>query len=277
MNIAIKRRPSGILTHVVLILLAVVFVYPIVWLLMSSLKTNTELFTSPWSFPANPQFQNYVISWTTGIGNYIVNSVVVTSFTLVFILAFSSMAAYGVQRMKWKLSGPVMMFFLMGMMVPIHATLIPLYINFSKVGLLDSYVSLILPYVTFALPSTILILSGFFSTIPREMEEAAVIDGSSILRAFVQIILPISQPALITVMIFNFIGTWNELLVAVIFISNADRYTLPVGLKNFVGLYSTNYAPMLAATSLAVLPTIIIYSIFNTQIVAGITAGAIKG
>jgi raffinose/stachyose/melibiose transport system permease protein len=179
--------------------------------------------------------------------------------------------------MKWKLSKLCMTFFMMGMMIPIHATLIPLYVMFKNLGISNSNFALVLPYATFALPSTILILTGFFSSIPRELEEAAVIDGSPIWRVFVQIVIPISTPALMTVLIFNFISTWNELLVALVFIDDEKLYTLPVGLTNFVGQYQTNYAPMLAATMLSILPAITIYSAFNSKIVAGLTAGAIKG
>lgn len=271
-------KPGRVLLYFVMILLALAYIYPLIWLLVNSLKTNTEIFSSPWALPEVIQFKNYATAWKTGnIGRYFVNSVVVTCMTLAVSVIFSSMAAYGIQRMKWKLSGLVMTFFMLGMMIPIHATLIPLFLMFKKLNLTDSFLSLVLPYITFAFPSTILILSGFFSTIPRELEEAAVIDGSSLWRAFLQIILPIAKPALLTVLIFNFIATWNELLVALIFISDPNRYTMPVGLTNFVGQYTTNYAPMLAAIMLAVLPSIIVYSIFNTKIVAGMTAGAVKG
>lgn len=270
-------RPGSIIKYTVLVIIVLVFIFPIIWLFVNSLKTNTEIFTSPWALPSTPQLKNYVDAWTAGnIGRYFLNSIIVTAITLFFSITFSSMAAYAISRMKWKLSNATLVFFLLGMMIPIHATLIPLFLSFTKLGLTNNYVGLILPYITFSFPSSILIMSGFFSSIPREMEEAAVIDGSSIFRAFVLIILPMSQPALITVLIFNFISTWNELLVAVVFISDSIQYTLPVGLTNFIGIYSTNYAPMLAAMMLSILPTIIIYSVFNTKIVSGITAGAIK-
>lgn len=272
-----RIRPSSIFVHILLAAMAFVFIYPLVWLFQSSLKTNTEIMTSPWTLPAVPQWDNYILAWTqANFPRLYWNSFFVTTITLIIVLIVSSMAAYGVQRLKWKLSSSTMMFFLIGMMVPIHVVIIPLYFNFSRMGLINNYISLILPYATFGLPSTILILSGFLSTIPRSLEEAAVIDGCTIPKAFLQIIIPIAQPALLTVGIFNFIGTWNELLVALIFIGNPGRFTLPIGLAQFVGMYSTNFAPMLAATSLAVIPTIIVYSIFNTRIVDGIAAGAIK-
>lgn len=162
-------------------------------------------------------------------------------------------------------------------MVPIHATLIPLYIIFSKIGLINSLIGLIIPYTVFAFPMTIYILSNFFSSLPREIEEAAVIDGCGLWEVFIKIILPISSPGLATVSIFGFVASWNELLVAMIFSTNDTAKTLPVGLTNFVGTYSTNYAPMLAAIVLAMLPTIIIYCLFSNRIIAGMTAGSVKG
>lgn len=273
-----KIRPISVVTHIFLIMLSVIFIYPLIWLILSSLKTNTELFMSPWALPEVFQWHNYSFAWVQGnIGRYMINSMIVTFSTLAIVIVFSTMAAYGVQRMKWKLSSTVMMLFMLGLMVPIHVTIIPLFLNFSRIGLLNNHLSLIIPYTTFALPTSILILAGFFSTIPREFEDAAVIDGCSIPQAFVKIIVPISQPAIITVTIFNFIATWNELLVAVLFIGDANRFTLPVGLLNFVGMYSTNFAPMLAGTALAVMPVIIIYSLLNSRIVDGIAAGALKG
>lgn len=270
-------RPGTIFLYVVLIVVGIVILVPIAFLLLNSFKTTAAIFASPWSFPKEFRVSNYSNAWVEGgIGGYFLNSVVVTAFTLAIGITLSSMAAYGLQRMKWKLSGAVRLFFLLGLMVPVNATLIPLYIIFSKVHLSNSYVGLVAIYVAFQLPVTIIILSAFLSTIPRAMEEAAVLDGSSLFRAFAQIIMPMARPALLTVLIFNFVGTWNELLVALVFISNQIRYTLPVGLTNFAGEYSTQWGPLLAGIFLAMLPAIIIYSIFNARIVSGITAGAIK-
>ena len=148
---------------------------------------------------------------------------------------------------------------------------------FSKIGLINSLIGLIIPYMVFAFPITIYILSSFFASLPRELEEAAVIDGCSLWRVFVKIIIPISTPGLFTVSIFGFVGSWNELLVAMIFTTSDNAKTLPVGLTNFVGTYSTNFAPMLAAIVLAMLPTIVIYCMFSNKVIAGMTAGAVKG
>lgn len=269
---------SQIIIYLLLTLFSIIFLFPIAWVVFASFKDNPSLLTQPWALPNPVQYQNYTIAWVSGkIGQYFLHSLIVSGATLLLNLLFSSMAAYAISRMKWKLSKTVMNIFLIGMMVPIHATLIPLYLIFAKIGLINSLMGLIIPYMVFAFPTTIYILSSFFSSLPRDIEEAAVIDGCSLWRVFWKIILPISAPGLFTVSIFGFVASWNELLVAMIFTTGDSVKTLPVGLTNFVGTYSTNYAPMLAAIVLAMLPTIVIYCIFSNKIIGGMTAGAVKG
>ena len=282
-NMNIRYNNKGetigkIILYLIMGITMAVYLYPLLWLLINSLKTNPEIALKPWDLPEKIMWSNYTRAWTVGkISKYMLNSVIVTTVSLIFAVMLSAMAAYGIKRMRWKLSGFVLILFLTGTMIPIHTTLIPLFINFSKMGLTNTYFAMILPYITFAFPTTIFILSGFFGTIPREVEEAAILDGCSLWRVFIWIILPISKPAIITVCIFNFIAIWGELLVPLIFISNPDLMTLPIGLTNFVGMYSTDYAPLLAGIFLTILPSIIVYSIFNSQIAAGVTAGALKG
>lgn len=259
-------------------IITVIYLYPLIWLLINSLKTNTEIFIKPWSLPEKFIWENYIYAWNVGrIGRYMLNSFIVTAISVTLAIIFSAMAAYGIKRMKWKLSGFVLLLFLSGTMIPVHATLLPLFINFRLIGLTNTYFALILPYVTFSFPTSIFILSGFFGTIPRELEEAAVIDGCTIWKAFTWIIIPIAKPAIITVCIFNFVFMWNELLLALVLITDLNLMTLPIGLTSFSTFYTTNYPPLLSAVFIAILPTIIFYSIFNSQIVAGMTSGAIKG
>jgi len=273
-----RVRISKIILYLFLGIITLVYLYPLVWVLINSFKNNTELFTKPWALPAKFMWGNYIYAWNTGrIGRYMLNSFIVTTVSIIFAVLLSSMAAYGIRRMKWKLSGFVLILFLAGTMIPIHAIIIPLFINFSKLHLTNSYLSLILPYITFAFPTTIYILSGFFGTIPREVEEAAVIDGCSMWKVYLKIVMPIAKPAIITVCIFNVVFMWNELLVALIFITDMNLMTLPVGLTAFSGQYSTNYPPLLAAIFMSILPSIIVYSIFTSQIAAGMTVGAVKG
>lgn len=267
-----------VVLYAILSLFVILYIVPIVWLVFASLKDNTSLFSNPWGLPNPLRVENYAEALVYGkIAKYMLNSVIVTTSSLVVSVFLSAMAAYAFARMKWKLSKVSMGVFLVGMMIPIHCTLIPLFIIFTKLHFTDSYLSLIIPYIVFSFPTTIFILTGFFRSIPRELEEAAVIDGCTIWHTFRKIILPIAKPALLTVSIFIFIGNWNELLLALVLVNNDKYKTLPIGLTNFVGMYSTNYTPMLAAIVLAVAPTIILYSIFNAKIISGLTLGAIKG
>jgi raffinose/stachyose/melibiose transport system permease protein len=188
-----------------------------------------------------------------------------------------AMAAFAIGRMRWKLAKPTMTYFLIGMMIPVHCVLIPLFVAFSNRGLTDSRISLILPYIAFSLPMTIFILVNFFRGMPNDMFEAACIDGCSIYRCFFKIALPLSKTGLFVTGLMTFVNNWNELLLAMVFISDVTKKTLSVTLTYFVGPYSTNYTQMFAAIVIAVAPSIVVYSFFSNQIVEGLTAGAVKG
>ena len=170
-----------------------------------------------------------------------------------------------------------MTYFLMGMMIPIHCILIPLFKTFSNFGLYNSLLGLVLPYITMSLPTAIFILTGFFKGMPGEMFEAACIDGCSIYKTFWVIALPLARTGLFVTGLMTFVANWNELLLAMVFISDDSKKTLPVSLSKFVGPYNTNYVQMFAAIMIAILPTIIVYCCFSNQIVDGLTAGAVKG
>jgi len=273
-----KFHISKLFLYIFLIVLAVFYIYPLIWLVIASFKNNSEIFLSAFGFPAEMMWSNYETAWVGGhIGQYFFNSVIVVGTTLVVSILVNCMAAYALARMKWKLSGVVQLLFLSGMMVPIHATLIPLFVVFSKVDLVNTYLSLILPYITFTFGQSIYIMRGFFGNLPKEMEEAAVIDGCTLWGAFWKIIMPISTGGIFTIGLFSFNGTWNELLVAKIFTSTHEVTTLPVGLTTFVGPNMTNYGPMFAAIVIAIIPTITVYCCLSNKIVGGLTAGAVKG
>lgn len=258
--------------------LSIFYIYPLLWLLFNSLKTTPEIFSNSWGLPQTWKWQNYWNAWSTGhTGQYLTNSVLISASTLVGVLLFSTMAAFAITKLRWKGSKLTILYFLVGMMVPIHATLIPLFIYFTKLGLVDSQLGLILIYVSFGLPSAVLILCGFFTAIPKELMEAAIMDGSTIYGVFWRVVLPISKPALMTVTILSFVGVWNELLLALVFIADQHKLTLPVGLTRFSDEYTTDYAPMFAAIMIANIPTVLLFAFFNKRIMAGMAEGAIKG
>ncbi len=273
-----KSRTINILIYVFLILLSVVYLLPLLWMLLVSFKTNEEIFRSPFGMPEVVQLGNYIFAWTAGrLGIATLNSTIVCVISLLLSILIGAMASFAIGRMKWKLSGLTMTYFLMGMMIPIHCILIPLFKTFSNLGLYNSLTGLILPYVTMSLPTAIFILTGFFSGMPNELFEAACIDGCSIYKTFWTIALPLAKTGIFVTGLMTFVANWNELLLAMVFISDDAKKTLPVSLSKFVGPYNTNYVQMFAAIMIAILPTIIVYCCFSNQIVDGLTAGAVKG
>lgn len=198
------------------------------------------------------------------------------SAVLVCVL-LSAMASFAIARMQWKLSGAVYYFFLLGMMIPIYAMIIPMFIILKNMNLLNTHLSVIIPQIAIGFPTGIFIMTGFMRSIPGELEEAAVIDGSGVFRIFTRIILPICRSSIVTVAVVLFIGCWNDLLLPQIFLTDSAKMTLPVGLTEFKGRYSTNYVTMVAAVVITVIPSIIVYIFLHKNIMEGMVAGAVKG
>jgi raffinose/stachyose/melibiose transport system permease protein len=261
-----------------MIFFTVLFLYPILWLLLNSFKDNQELFRSPWAWPQKLAADNYVRAVVEGnIGRYFINSVVIAAAVVIFTTLLGGMAAYGITRLRWKLSRFVLSVFLLGLMIPAHATIVPLFSLFNRMRINNTYLAVIIPHVVFALSIAILILTGFFTSIPREVEEAAFIDGCSIPRSFLKIICPMAMSSLVTVAVITFITAWNDLLFPQIFLSNQAMMTLPVGLTAFKSRYSTDYVGMIAAVVITVIPSIVVYVALHDKIIDGMTAGAVKG
>lgn len=261
-----------------LIILAVIYLLPLAWVIITSLKDDAVLMISPWEFPARPMWENYSFAWTMGhLGTATLNSFIVCTITLLFSMIFGAMAAFAIAKMRWKLSKLVLTYFMIGMMIPVHTVLIPLFVQFSSLKLSNTLIGIIIPYITFSLPITIYIMTGFFEGIPGELFESACIDGCSIFRMFTTVGVPLAKTGFMVTGLMSFVANWNELLLAMVFISKEARKTLPVSLTKFVGPYHTNYCQMFAAIVIAVIPTIIVYCVFANQIVEGLTAGAVKG
>ena len=277
-NSKTKSTIIKVMIYVFLTLVAIIYLAPLLWVFMVSFKTNAEIFTSPFALPESFYLDNFIFAWTAGkLGIATLNSFIVCGVTLVLSMLIGSMAAFAIGRLRWKLAGPCMTFFMIGMMIPVHCVMIPLFTRFAKMGLSNSLVGLVLPYLTFSLPVTIFIMTGFFKSMPNELIESACIDGASIYGIFFKIALPLSKTGLFVTGLMTFVANWNELLLAMVLISDDTKKTLPVSLSKFVGPYNTNYSQMFAAIIIAIIPTIIVYCIFSNQIVDGLTAGAVKG
>ena len=273
-----KSKLVKALIYIFLVFMAILYLAPLFWVFLVSFKTNKEIFTNPFGMPESFNLENFTFAWTAGkLGTATLNSFIVCTVTLVLSLIIGSMAAFAIGRLRWKFSNAALTYFLIGMMIPVHCVMIPLFTRFAKMGLSNTLTGLVLPYLTFSLPLTIYIMTGFFRSMPNELIESACIDGATVGQIFIMIALPVCKTGLCVTGLMSFVNNWNELLLAMVFISDDNKKTLPVALSKFVGPYNTNYSQMFAAIIIAVIPTIIVYCAFSNQIVDGLTAGAVKG
>ncbi|MEO2207783.1 carbohydrate ABC transporter permease [Paenibacillus pabuli] len=273
------RRLGYVLLYVLLSLVAVLQILPLIWLLLFSLKNNQEVFDmAPFALPATPRWENYVKVWTEGnISLYFFNSVWVTVVSVVFTVLFASLVTFAITRMRWKGRSLVLGLFMVGLMIPVHSTLIPLFSLFLKLHLTDHPLSVILSYIAFNMPITIMILLGFYYALPREVEEAAVMDGCSVNRIFFRIVLPMTASVIATTAIINMIYDWNEFIFVNTFISSDAYKTLTVGVQNFIGQYTTDWGAIGATLMISILPILIAFLVLSERIVEGIAAGSVKG
>lgn len=267
-----------IFAYVFLGLFTLMNLVPIFWMIINSFKSEQEYAADPFSLPKGFQFSNYVKAWDiANMDTYFLNSFLITFISLIVTVFLGALAAFFLSRFEFKLRGLTYGLFLLGMLVPIHATLIPIFLIMQKLNLIDTYLSLILPYTAFHLSLTVFILEGFMRGFPKDMEESGIMDGAGIFRIFWSIILPLTRPAMATVIILNFIYNWNEYLFALVLITSNSLKTLPLGLANFVGLETANYTLQMAALTIAFIPIVVLYLMLQKQLVTGMTAGAVKG
>ena len=274
-----KKNVKNVVKYTVLIIWTFVSLFPLYYMLMFSLIDNSEIFGSNViGLPKHWLWSNYKKALIAGnMGLYFFNSCVVTGLTILFTILFSLMAAYALERMIWKGRKQVNALFMLGLTVPIHAAILPIFIILRKFHMLNSYQSLIVPYVAFALAMAIMICSSFMISIPVELEESACIDGAGIYKIFWVIICPLMKPAFASVAIFTFLQAWNELMFAIIYISDSKYRTLSVGIQSLSGAYTTDWGPIGAGLVIATFPTLIIYLFMSKKIQSSLMAGAIKG
>ena len=274
-----SRNARKTLLYVFLFAVAAVQLFPLYWLFTFSLKDNMQIFgANTLGLPSPYRWENFTNVLQNGhVGTFLLNSMLVTTATILISTVVSTMAAYAIARMKWKWSNGTLLFFLMGMMIPLHATLVPLFIFLKRTQLYDTPFALILPYTAFAIPMAIYIFAGFFKTLPRELEEAACLDGMNIYGIFLRIMVPLIRPAIATVAIFTYLSCWNELMFAISFISKPQWKTLTVGIMGMVGMYATNWGALGAGLVVATVPTLLIYLLMSGEIQKSFTTGALKG
>lgn len=272
-----RRNILKALLTAALTLIAVVQLYPLIWMVLFSLKDNNEIYGGKF-FPGAFRLENYVSAWKrTKLQRGLFNSLYVTFFTVVLSLLLSSMTAYSVTRMRWRLQKAVYVYALLGLYIPIHAALLPLMLTMKTVGLLGTRWAIILPYVAFNMSFCVMIFSGFMETIPQGLEEAAAIDGCSVRRTFFLIIFPLLAPAIAVLTIFIFMSAYNELLLALVLITRAKMKTINLSVSSLYGQYNTNLGIVGAALTMTALPTISIYMLMSNRVQEGLTGAAIKG
>ena len=261
-------------------LLLIIEIYPILWLLLGSFKTQSEFLNEPfWALPASFDLTNYIEAFTTGgLGTYIRNSVIAVFPALFFILLFGVAAGFALEVMVWKGRGPVLLAFLAGIMVPGQMILLPLFTIYFRLHLTGTLWPLVLTYIAIGMPLTVFMMATFFRSVPRELFEAATLDGAGIYRLFWTMGLPLVKNAIFTVGLVQFFFIWNDLLIALTFTNSSDLRTIQVGLLNFTGQYgAVQYGPTFAAISVNIIGTMLIYFFLNQQVMKGLTAGSVKG
>ena len=275
-SLAKKTGPGS---YAFLILWTLINLFPVYWMITFSLKDNAEIFgENVAGLPKHWLWQNYVTAMGTGrMDKYFVNSLIVAVATILITLVVALMATYALTRLAWKGRKTMNKFFMLGLTIPIHAAIVPIYVTLSKLHMLNSYWALIIPYAAFSLSMAILVCTGFMTDIPYELDEAACIDGCGVWGTFTRIIVPLMKPAVATVGIYTFLQCWNELMFANIFISDSAHKTLPVGVQALSGQFTTDWGPIGAALVLATLPTLIVYVFLSKKIQESFIAGAVKG
>ena len=251
---------------------------PLVWMAISSLKTNREFFTSPWALPGEFRIGNFVEAWRAGnLGTYAFNSVWITGVSVVAIIVLASMAAFAFARLDFRGRDRLFGVFLIGLIIPIQGVLVPLFLLLKQIGLLYTYTGLIISYVAWGLPLAVYVMRAFFLSLPRDLEDAARIDGCGLFGIYWRILLPIAKPAIATVAVFSALGVWNELLLVQLFINEDSMRTLPRGLLAFSYYHQTRYDLTFAAVTMIGTPMILLYAAFQRWFISGLTAGAVKG
>jgi N-acetylglucosamine transport system permease protein len=272
-------KAVGIVSHTMLTIWSLIVILPLLWTIMTSFKTTTEIFASPFAPPKNWNFDNYVKAWTTaGIGSYFLNSVLVVGFALIIVMLLGAMCAYVLARFAFPGGRAVYYLMLAGLTFPIFLAIVPLFFILKNIGLLNSLPGLVITYVAFALPFTVFFLFSFFKALPNEISEAAALDGAGEWRTFFQVMLPMAKPGLTSVLIFNFLGLWNQFLIPVALNTNPKNYVLSQGLAAFASQagYAVDFGELFAAVVITVVPVLIIYIIFQRQLQGSVSQGTSK-
>ncbi len=274
----IKNKKTKFLVYLALTIAAILVVLPLMWLFFTSLKSRMELAKNTWGLPEVWEFSNYAIAWTgSEIPLYMLNSIRATAVAIILTVILSTPVSFVISRFRFKGKKLLYMFFIAGMMIPIHSTVIPIYTMVGDMNLNNNLEVLGLVYGAFRIPISIFILEGFMSALPRELEECAIIDGCSTANIFFKIIVPLSKDGIVTISILTVLASWNELLISMLLISDPSKKTLPNGLMGFITEYNSEYTQLAAGIMISIIPAVLFYAFAQEKIEKGMIAGAIKG
>lgn len=274
-----KRRIKNIFIYLILVFSSIVMIYPFAWMSSTSLKEYSYMLEFPPDLiPENPTFKNYINAWTSNnFQSYFLNSLFVTVIAVFLTILCSSLMAYAFARFDFWGKEIIFYSILIVLMIPTMVALIPQFLLAKTLNLRDSLWGLILFYTAGSIPNTTFLLRGFFEEIPFELEDAMKIDGAGPLAIFKRLILPLSKPALSTVTIFNFLGFWDEFTLALTFIDDPSKRTLPIAIATFQGRHGSDWGLVFAASIISIIPVVIVYVLMQRNFVGGITQGALKG
>ncbi|WP_413375909.1 carbohydrate ABC transporter permease [Alkalihalobacillus sp. 1P02AB] len=276
-KVNIRTKISKNLVILGLFLLAFIILYPLFWMMISSFKSYNEIYNDVWGLPSVWHFENYMSAWSNGISGYFINSLFVTGVTIVLVVLFGSMAAFTLSRYRSRWIDIVLLFTIGGLMMNPQVALIPLFEMLTAVNLINTHWALIFSYVAYRLPLTIILIRAYFLSIPRELEESAIIDGCSELNIYRKIYLPLSLPIIMTTVVLTAYFAWNEFLFATVFINSDALKTIPSGLMNFRDALRTDWGVLLAGMVIASLPMIILLFFLQRYLVRGLSEGSVKG
>lgn len=274
-----KKTSTGMkaITYVFLIVMAIIFIMPMLFTIVSSLKTKLEIFSQPFALPKIPQWSNYIVAWRdANMSAYFINSLVQAGSTVIVTSLVSTMAAYALARFDFKLNKILVVVFLLGMMVPMHTILVPVSYIIGLFNLKNNIPALVLVYVAFNLPFSIMVMITFMKGVNRSLEEAAIIDGASYFQIYSRIMIPLTLPAISTISIFNFMGAWNNILFPLLFINDKKLRPIALGLLNFNGERGSEYGLMMAGIVITVAVPLAIYLLFQEKVESGLAVGAVK-
>lgn len=262
--------------YFIFILFSLSIIYPLFWILSNSLKTNKEFYNNTFSLPGHPEIGNYLQAWKEGISLYYLNSIIVTVITVILILVVSTLAAYAVTRFHFKYKKILLGILLGGMFVSPQTAVLPLYHLLRDLRIYDTYGAMIIPILAFRISFSIFLMFPAFLSFPKELEEAAVLDGCSSFGIYRKIMLPVCRPAVTVCLLLNLIYTWNEFTFSLNFISTEKYYTIPIGLMSFSQALYTDWVVLLSGIVLAIVPVLVLFIAFQKYFVAGLTVGSVK-